>query len=322
MSLGKGTTLKQLAAFHTVARLGNVSKAAEELHITQSAVSIQIGAIEEAVGTPLLVRTGRGVRLTDAGEVFFGYAERVLAAWNDMSDGMAASLGAFSGALRLGAVSTSEYWLPSLVVSFVNENPKVKLKLFVGNREEIVRSLGAQEIDIAVMGNPPDELKPTSAKFAKNPMGFMASPHHPLMGQGIVTMAQLAQASLIVRERGSGSRNTLMRLFKEAGLQPRIGSELSSNEAIKQMCIAGFGLAYLSLHTCVLEMKAGLLRLVPMAKNPIEREWYVVHTPHKKLPDVAAAFQRFLRLRGQHKINQLIEEREAVLPSADGTAAR
>jgi DNA-binding transcriptional LysR family regulator len=321
MPLGKGTTLKQIATFHTVARLGNVSKAADELHITQSAVSIQIAAIEEAVGTPLLVRTGRGVRLTDAGETFFGYTERVLAAWNDMSDGMAASLGTFSGALRLGAVATSEYWLPALVVSFVNENPKVKLKLFVGNREEIVRSLAAQEVDIAVMGNPPDELRPTSAKFAKNPMGFMASPRHPLMAQRTVTMAQLAQGGLIVRERGSGSRNTLMRLFKEAGLQPRIGSELSSNEAIKQMCIAGFGPAYLSLHTCVLEMKAGLLRLLPMARNPIEREWYVVHTPHKKLTDVAAAFQRFLRLRGQHKINQLLEEREAVLPAADGTQA-
>jgi LysR family transcriptional regulator, low CO2-responsive transcriptional regulator len=319
MPLGKGTSLKQIATFHTVARLGNVSKAAEELHITQSAVSIQIGAIEEAVGTALLVRTGRGVRLTEAGEVFFGYAERVLAAWNDMSDGMAASLGAFSGALRLGAVSTSEYWLPSLVVSFVNENPKVKLKLFIGNREEVVRSLNAEEVDLAVMGNPPDELKPTSATFAKNPMGFMASPRHPLMAEANVTMAQLAKASLIVRERGSGSRSTLMRLFKEAGLQPRIGSELSSNEAIKQMCIAGFGPAYLSLHTCVLEMKAGLLKLVPMARNPIEREWYVVHTPSKKLPDVAAAFQRFLRLRGQHKISQVLEEREAVLPGADGT---
>ena len=319
MSISKFATLKQLVAFQTVARLGNVSKAANELHITQSAVSIQIGAIESAVGTPLLIRTGRGVRLTDAGEALFGYAERALAAWSEMSDGMAASLGAFSGALRVGAVATSEYWLPSLLVAFVNENPKVKLKLHTANREEIVRSLGAQEIDIAVMGNPPDDLKPTSTMFAKNPMGFMAAPHHPLMAERKVTMAMLAISNMVVRERGSGSRTTLTRLFKEAGLHLRIGSELSSNEAIKQMCIAGFGPAYLSLHTCILEMKAGLLQLLPMPKNPIEREWFVVHRPSKALPEVAAAFQRFLRLRGQYKINQLLEEREATFgPMLEG----
>jgi LysR family transcriptional regulator, low CO2-responsive transcriptional regulator len=322
MSNSRFATLKQLVAFQTVARLGNVSKAADELHITQSAVSIQIGAIEAAVGTPLLLRTGRGVRLTEAGDVLYAYVERVLAAWNEMSDGMAASLGAFSGALRVGAVATSEYWLPSLLVAFVNENPKVKLKLHTANREDIMRSLTAQEIDIAVMGNPPDELKPTSTVFAKNPMGFMAAPSHPLMAERKLTMARLAEANLLVRERGSGSRTTLTRLFKEAGLHLRIGSELSSNEAIKQMCIAGFGPAYLSLHTCILEMKAGLLQLLPMPKNPIEREWYVVHLPNKKLPEVAAAFQRFLRLRGQYKINQFLEEREATFGPMAESARR
>ena len=316
MPLAKVATLKQLAAFHTVARLGSVSQAAEELHLTQSAVSIQVASIEASVGTPLLVRTGRGVRLTEAGELLLNYAERVLSLWNEMGDSMATFLGAFSGTLRIGAVATSEYWLPSLLVTFVNENPKVKVKLHTGNREEIVRSLAAQEIDVAVMGNPPDELKPTSTRFAKNPMGFMASPAHPLMAERKLTMAKLAEAHLLVRERGSGSRTTLTRLFKEAGLHLRIGSELSSNEAIKQMCIAGFGPAYLSLHTCVLEMKAGLLALLPMPRNPIEREWFVAHSPSKQLPHVAFAFERFLRLRGQAKINELLEQREAMLAPA------
>jgi LysR family transcriptional regulator, low CO2-responsive transcriptional regulator len=311
-------TLKQLVAFHTVARLGNVSRAAQELHLTQSAVSIQIASIESALGMPLLQRTGRGVRLTDAGEALLSNAERVLAAWSEMSDAMAASLGTFSGALRVGAVATSEYWLPTLLVAFVKENPKVKLKVHIANREEIVRSLEAQEVDIAVMGNPPDELKSAATKFAKNPMGFMTAPHHALMAERKVTMAMLADSNMIVRERGSGSRTTLTRLFKEQGLRLRVGSELSSNEAIKQMCIAGFGPAYLSLHTCILEMKAGLLQLLPMAKNPIERAWFVVHRPAQRLPDVAAAFQRYLRLRGQYKIDQFLEDREATFgPQAD-----
>ena len=223
--------------------------------------------------------------------------------------------------LRIGAVATTEYWLPSLLVAFINENPKAKVKLITGNREEILRSLATDEIDVAVMGNPTDELKPTSTGFAMNPMGFLAAPQHPLMAERKLTMAMLAESNLLVRERGSGSRATLTRLFKEAGLNLRIGSELSSNEAIKQMCIAGFGPAYLSLHTCLLEMKAGLLALLPMPRNTIDRKWYVAHAPSKKMPQVALAFERFLRLRGQGKINQLLEAREAIPGPAIKTRA-
>ena len=315
MPLSKVATLKQLAAFHTVARLGSVSQAANELHLTQSAVSIQVGSIEAAVGTPLLVRTGRGVRLAEAREVLLNYADRVLTLWGEMGDSVDTFLGAFSGMLRIGAVATTEYWLPSLLVAFVNENPKIKL--VTDNRVAIVRSLAVQEVDVAVMGNPPDELRAVATRFAKNPMGFMAAPHHPLMTERRLTMAKLAESPLLVRERGSGSRATLTRLFKEAGLSLKIGAELSSNEALKHMCIAGFGPAYLSVHGCVLEIKAGLLVLLPMPRKPIERDWFVAHDPTKPMPPVALAFERFLRLRGQHKITELIENREALdLPVA------
>lgn len=304
------STLKQLLAFQTVARLGSVSRAAEELHITQSAVSIQISAMESAFGTPLLMRTGHGVRLTDAGERLCSYVERVLAAWSDMSEGMAASLGGYSGNLRVGAVLTSEYWLPSLLVAFLKDNAKVRLKLHVANRDEILRSLNAQEIEIAVMGNPPEELQPSATAFAKNPMGFVVAPHHPLASLAPLSLADLGSSNLLVRERGSGSRTTLARLFKEAGLNLHIGWELSSNEVIKQMCMAGFGPAYLSMHTCGAELKAGLLQLLPLKKNPIERAWFVVQLPSRSPANVAAAFQRFLLLHGQAHIDHLIHQSE------------
>ena len=304
MSLAKSSSLRQVLTFQAVARLGSVSLAAEELHLSQSAISIQIASLEEAIGAPLVVRTGRGVRLTEAGEMLLGYANRLQALWNEASDEMATLLGDFSGTLRLGAVSTSEYWLPRLLVTFVNENPRVKLKLDVANRDEIVRSLAAQEIDIAVMGQPPDEFKVIAAAFAKNPMAFMAAPNHPLMTEPNLTMATLAEARLLVRERGSGSRATVERLFREAGLHLRIGSELSSNESIKQMCAAGFGPAYLSMHTCILEMNAGLLKLLPMPNNPVEREWYVVRLASKPAPQVAIAFEQFLHNKGQAEIQR------------------
>jgi len=298
----KNATFRQLAAFHAVARLGSVSRAAGELHLTQPAVSIQLKLLEESAGAPLLEREGRGIRLSAAGEVMADYAARILDLWREAGDEMAAQRGVFSGTLRVGAVTTAEYLLPPLLVAFAAQHPHVKVKLRVGNRDEIVAMLGGQEVDIAIMGRPPGELKTTAVAFAKHPMAFLASPRHPLMGQRDLTLADLHGANLLVRERGSGTRTTLERLHKDAGLPLRIGSEMSSNEAIKQMCAAGFGAAFLSLHTCGLELQAGLLALLPMAGNPLEREWYAMHLATRRLPQVASAFKQFLADDGQRLI--------------------
>lgn len=310
MSLAKNGTLRQLKTFATVARLGSVSLASFELHVTQSAASLQIAALERAVGSKLLLRTGRGVRLTEAGELLTGYADSVLGLWQETSEEMESFQGAFSGTLSIGAVTTAEYWVPHLLVAFVTENPRVKVKLFVANREEIVRSLSTQRFDLAVMGMPPEELKVVAHPFAKNPMAFVAAPNHPLMAEPELGMAALAEAHLLVREHGSGSRTTVERLFREAGLKLRIGSEMSSNESLKQMCAAGFGPAYLSMHTCVLEMKAGLLKVLPLPNNPAEREWFVVRSAVKKVPQVAIAFESFLRESGQARITAFVQRGE------------
>jgi LysR family transcriptional regulator, low CO2-responsive transcriptional regulator len=305
--LTRNATFRQLLAFHTVARVGSVSLAADELHLTQSAVSLQVRALQESAGAPLLRRTGRGVRLTEAGELMANYARRILELWREAGDEMAAQQGVFSGTLRVGAVTTAEYLMPPLLVRFVGENPKVKVKLEVGNRDEVVRLLAGHEVDIAIMGRPPGELKTESVAFAKHPMAFLAAPGHPLMAKRLRGLSSLADARILVRERGSGTRTTVERLFKDAGLQLRVGSEMSSNEAIKQMCAAGFGVSFLSMHTCVLELRAGLLELVPMPRNPIERDWYAMHLASKQLPQVALAFEHFLRVRGQSFISKQLD---------------
>lgn len=304
MPLTRNASFRQLATFHAVARLGSVSAAAEEMHLTQPAVSIQIGILEESARTPLLQRTGRGVRLTEAGELLAGYAGRILDLWREAGEEMAMLQGVFAGTLRVGAVTTAEYLLPPLLVTFANQNPKVKVKLQVGNRDEIVRLLAGQEIDVAIMGRPPAELKTTASAFAKHPMAFVASPTHAVMREPSPSIAALSGAHLLVRERGSGTRTTVERIFKDAGVPLRIGSELSSNEAIKQMCAAGFGVAFLSMHTCVLELHAGVLQLLPMSGNPIEREWFVMHLASRQLPQVAAAFEQFLSEQAQAQVDR------------------
>jgi LysR family transcriptional regulator, low CO2-responsive transcriptional regulator len=294
MSLVKSASLRQITTFRAVARLGSVSRAAEELHLSQSAVSIQIGGLEASAGAALIDRTGRGVRLTEAGSLLLSYADRLLALWQETSDAMTTLAGDVTGTLRVGVVTTAEYWLPKLLVAFVDLNPKVKVNLHVANRQETVRNLAAQDIDLAVMGRPPSELLVASSPIGKNPMAFLAASSSPLATQRSLTLVQLAQEKFLVRETGSGTRRTMEQVFRDAGLRLRVGSELSSNEAIKQMCAAGFGPAYLSLHSCVLELNAGLLKILPLPNNPVQSDWYVVRVAARQTPQVAVAFEQFL----------------------------
>jgi DNA-binding transcriptional LysR family regulator len=267
-------------------------------------------------------RTGRGIRLTEAGELLASYAQRILELWREAGEQMAAHRGEFSGTLRVGAVTTAEYLLPPLLVAFASEHPKVQVKLQVGNRDQIVRMLAGQEIDLAIMGRPPGELKTVSLPFAKHPMAFLAAPGHALMGKRRTELARVAETHLLVRERGSGTRTTLERLFKEAGLPLRIGSEMSSNEAIKHMCAAGLGIAFLSLHTCVLELETGLLAVLPLPGNPIQRDWFVMHLTSRQLPHVAQAFKTFLSEHGQQLVTQQLETSHRAASGASAGRSR
>jgi DNA-binding transcriptional LysR family regulator len=178
MSISKSSSFKQLVTFHKVARLSSVSQAAEELCISQSAASIQLANLEEATGTKLINRTGRGIRLTPAGEKLFEISSRMIDLWQEISDEMDSFLGDFTGTLRIGAVTTAEFWLPHVLVRFVNLYPKVQLKLKFANKEEIVRSLNSEEIDLALTGAPPEGQAYWSQSFANNPTAFVAASQH------------------------------------------------------------------------------------------------------------------------------------------------
>ncbi len=300
-------SFRQLQSLVLVARLESVSKAAEAMHLTQPAVSLQLRTLEDITGTALTRKVGRNVQLTAAGEVMAAFSERILHLWEQAGDELAALNGISSGTLRIGAVTTAEHLLPPLLVPFTLARPDVRLKLQVGNRVEIVNLLARQEIDLAIMGTPPRELRTNAARFARHPMGFVASPAHPLMRKKKVTLADVSAANLLVRERGSGTRTAVERLFKEGGHPLNFGSEVSSNEAIKRMVSAGLGLGFLSVHACALEFQAGLIKLLPMAANPVEAHWHVMHLAGVPIPKVAAAFQDFVIDQGQELVQRELE---------------
>ncbi len=300
-------TFRQLRVFAEVANQGSMTRAAEALHLTPPAVSMQIREIESQVGLPLFDREGRQISLSTAGQYFQVHAKRILGAMKDAENAMARFKKLEHGQLTIGMVSTAKYFVPRLLARFHQDHPGVDVRLRVaGNREQLVALMDAGEVDLSVMGRPPKEIATRAEAFAAHPMVFIAPPEHPLLSAGQPKVATLAPYPFIVREQGSGTRAAMHGFFNEHRFEPRIMMEMSSNETIKQAVMAGMGLSFLSLHTVGLELRTGLLRVLDVEGTPLMRTWNVVHLQSKVLSPAAEAFRYFI-----------IEKAEAYLHAHD-----
>lgn len=293
-------SFRQLRVFVEVARLGSMARAAEQLHLTPPAVSMQVKELETQVGLPLFDRAGRQVTLTTAGEYFAVYAKRLLATLKEAGDAMDRLRHLERGVVNVGMVSTAKYFVPQLLTRFREAHPAVELKLHVGhNREHLTALLRQGELDVAIMGRPPRELATRAEPFGAHPHGFVAPLAHPLLRLDRPPLSALAEQPLIAREAASGTRALMDRLFADARETPRIAMEMPSNESIKQAVIAGMGLAFLSLHTVQLERRYGLLAVLPVQGTPVVRTWNVVHMAARVLSPAAEALRYFVLEEGE-----------------------
>jgi len=295
----RAATLKQLRAFCAVTRHRSFAGAAEELHLTPPAVTMQIKELESVVGLPLFDRGARAATLTMSGEYLLVYARRVLGTLKEAEDAMARLRGAQSGRITIGMVSTAKYFLPRLLARFRAEHRGVEMKLAVGNREQLVRQLHDNEVDLAVMGRPPRELDTRAEPFAVQPHAVVASPEHPLARQRGIPPSALGAEEFIVREPGSGTRAAMEQFFREHHLAPPQVMEMTSNETIKQAVIANMGLAFLSLHTAGLEIAAGHLVVLDVVGLPLLRRWHIVNVRGKPLSPAAEALRDFVLQQGE-----------------------
>src|ERR1700749_595384 len=211
----RNVTLRQMKVFVSVARHLSFTRAAQELHLTQPAVSQQVKLLEEEVGLPLFEKIGRKVQLAPAGAELLRYATQTIELMREATEALAAMRGLKRGVLKLGAVSTAKYFAPSLLSAFPPAYPEVTIKFEVGNREEIIQQLAANEIDLVIMGRPPRELESVAEPFAKHPLVLIASPTHPLASKRRIKLSQLATESFLIREAGSGTRASRERVFRE-----------------------------------------------------------------------------------------------------------
>lgn len=292
-------TLKQLRALEAVMRSGSYAGAAELLHLTPPAVTVQMRQLEEAAGLPVIERLADGIRLTDAGKEVRACVERIELALTDCTRALEALKSAGRGVVAVGVISTAKYFVPKALGEFMRRNPAIELKLTIGNRREIVAALSDGAVDVAVMGRPPEELDVELAALGDHPHVIIAAPDHPAAGRRGLKPADLADETFLLREAGSGTRSLMERLLAANGLQPRVGMEIGSNETIKQAVMAGFGIAFISAHTSAAELADGRLVRLDVEGLPILRTWYVVQLRDRRLLPAPLALARFLIAEGR-----------------------
>lgn len=295
----KNATFRQLRVFTEVAKHLSFSQAAQALHLTPPAVTMQVKELEADLGMPLFERKGRQVALTTVGEYMLVYARKILSVLKDAEDAAARLKRVEVGSLTIGMVSTAKYFLPRLLAEFRQEHPGVEVKLAVGNREQLIKMLHGNEVDIAIMGRPPQELATRAEPFAAHPHVFVAPVGHPLLRDAPTSVAALGPYGFILRESGSGTRAAMEKFFLNAHFKPVVEMEMASNETIKQAVMAGMGLSFLSLHTLGLELDNRLIAVLEVEGGPVVRAWNVVHTLSKLLSPSAEAFRYFILERGE-----------------------
>jgi DNA-binding transcriptional LysR family regulator len=292
-------TVRQLQILVSVAKHLSLTRAAEELRLTQPAVSMQVKALERLAGLPLLERIGRRVALTEAGAEMLRHAQAVLRSLHDAEDALAALRGLKAGRVSIAVVSTAKYFAPKLLALFSRKHPEIELKLAVNNRDTVVQLLVENEVDLAIMGMPPQHLETSAFRFAKHPLVIIAAPDHRLAAERRVRVKALEAESFLVREPGSGTRAAMERFFAAHHVRPASRTEISSNETIKQAVMAGMGLGFLSQHAVGLELSAGQLVLLPVEGLPVMRDWNIVHRTEKRLSPAALAFKQFVLKEGR-----------------------
>jgi DNA-binding transcriptional LysR family regulator len=283
-----------MQVFEAVARHLNYTRAAEELFMTQPAVSGHVRQMEETAGLPLIEQVGKRLYLTEAGEEVQKAALEMINRADELEMRLADLAGMVRGRLRLSVTTTAKYFAPHLLGAFSRRYPGVDVRLEVSNRETVLERLLANEDELAIMGRVPQGMGVTGTAFTRNPLVMVAPPDHPLAAEPHIAPERLAEETFLLREPGSGTRLAMEQFFSERGLSLKGGMELGSNETIKQAVMAGLGLSVLSWHALPLERATGKLSVLDVAGFPLKRHWYAVHLKDKRLSVVGANFLAFL----------------------------
>ncbi len=281
-------TLNQLNVFLKVSETLNITKAAEELHLTQPAVSIQLKNFQQQFDIPLIEVVQKKLYLTDFGREIAEAAERIIEEAKSIEYKMHEHQGALTGKLKIASVSTGIYIAPYFISKFINSNPTVALQLDVTNKSQVIESLEQNKVDFAFVSVLPENLNTQHVELISNKLYLIGNQTSPADNQ------DLDKLPLIFREKGSGTRHVMEKylLTRNLSLKPKL--ELTGNEAIKHAVIAGLGYSIMPVIGIKQELDTGLLKIIDRSEFPIQSNWMLIWMKNKNLSPVAKAFLKHL----------------------------
>jgi len=319
-NLIRHVSLRQMQIFEAVVRLKGYTRAAEELHLSQPTISMQVKKLSETIGYPLLEKVANHLHTTAVGNEVYASAQNILGNMVSLGESTAELEGVVQGPLRIAVITTAKYFMPHLLGAFITQYPAVKPILKVTNRSRVLERLKSNEDDLLIMGQVPVELAVEAHPFIDNELVVVASPRHPLTQNTTISLEQLSKERFLVRETGSGTRLAIDRLFAEQGLKVQPYMELGSSEAIKQAVMAGLGVSVLSRHNLRLELAGNHIAILDVEGFPLFYRWYAVHLKGKKLSLVSRTFLSFLLQQGKDMLQQIPEgQTKATSKNADNS---
>jgi LysR family transcriptional regulator, low CO2-responsive transcriptional regulator len=289
------STLHQLKVFETVARLTSITRAAEELSLTQPTVSMQIKQLTQNVGVPLFEQIGKKLYLTQSGQELLVTCREIFDRLSRFEMKIADFQGMKQGKLKIATITTTKYFMPRAIAPFCKLYPGVDVALEITNHERVLERLNENLDDLYIISKIPDRLDVALHPFLENPLVVIAPKSHPLAQEKNIPISKLQNEAFIMRERGSGTRAAVEQLFTKHGVSVKVRLELGGNEAIKQAIGVGLGISVLSQHTFTAEAEMSGLTILDVQHFPIERHWYAIYPADKQLSLVASTFFDFLQ---------------------------
>lgn len=290
-------TIHQLKIFGTVVEAKNITKAAAHLHMTQPAASIQLKKLQQNIGTDLYYMNGKDLTLTDAGKEFY----QVFLSVRDRLDAFESTLTdlktGLRGKLSITAASTAKYVMPYLLGEFKKKYPGVDIALKITDRFEVIHQITQMNYNLAILSRVPRNTDLESTPFLKNPLVFACHPSHPLSGEKSITLRALRDEVFVIREEGSGTRMVMEDLLSKSNIQPQIGMELGTNEAVKHAIMAGIGISLVSELSLKSELELGKISILEVDSLPVITHWNAIYRKSRRVHPVTEHFLNFLENR-------------------------
>ena len=296
-------TLHQLQIFLKITQIQSITKASEELHLTQPAVSIQLKNFQDQFPIPLTEVVGRKLYITEFGKEIAQVAEKILNEVSTINYKTSAYQGELSGRLNISIVSTGKYVMPYFLSDFIKQNPAVDLIIDVTNKSGVLENLELNQVDFALVSVLPKKLKIKKIELMQNRLFLLGNSQLTLKKQNDKKNL-LENISLIYREQGSATRNAMEKFISTNGFSVQKKIELSSNEAVKQAVISGLGCSIMPLIGVKNELKNNDLQIIPVQGLPIITTWNLIWLQSKKLSPVASAYLDFINSKKEEIINE------------------